>query len=54
MASAASRPNVLLAVFDDLRPQLSVYNNRSFMRTPHVGSFAAEAMVFDRAYTNYA
>ena len=27
------RPQVLFAVFDDLRPQLDCYNNRSYMHT---------------------
>lgn len=48
------KKNVVFAVFDDLRPNLGCYNNRSFMHTPNIDKLAAESLVFDRAYTNYA
>ena len=43
------RRNVLYIVYDDLRPDLSLYN-LSFMRTPNLQKLADTGTVFDRAY----
>jgi iduronate 2-sulfatase len=52
-ALGANRPNVLLLVSDDLRPQLGCYGD-PIARTPHLDAFAREAMRFDRAYVQIA
>ena len=52
-ALAATRPNVLLLISDDLRPQLGCYGD-SVAHTPHLDAFAKEAMRFDRAYVQIA
>jgi hypothetical protein len=51
-AAAATPPNILFVVYDDLRPQLSSFGHDG-MKTPHFDSLAAESLVFHRAYTNY-
>jgi hypothetical protein len=48
-AAPAARRNVLYLVYDDLRPDLSLYN-LSFMHTPHLQRLADTGTVFDRAY----
>lgn len=50
-SSEPKRPNVLLIVCDDLRPELGCYGNR-FMQTPNMDRLAAEGVVFSRAYCN--
>ena len=51
-AATARGPNVLFAVFDDLRPELAVAGyNRSWVHTPHIASVAARGTTFLRAYT---
>ncbi len=50
---AASRPNVLLILSDDLRPQLGCYGD-SVVRTPQLDRFAETALRFDRAYVQCA
>jgi hypothetical protein len=52
-ATAKVKKNVLLLICDDLRTQLKVYGHADYMRTPHIDAFAADAVVFDRAFTNY-
>ena len=47
-APAAPR-NVLTIVYDDLRPELSMYN-ASWMSTPHLQKLADEGTTFERAY----
>ena len=44
-----SRRNVLYTVYDDLRPDLSLYN-LSFMHTPNLQKLADTGTTFDRAY----
>lgn len=51
--AAAERPNVLLIIADDLRPQLGCYGD-PIVRTPHLDAFAREAVRFDRAYVQIA
>ena len=41
-------PQVLYIVYDDLRPDLSLYN-LSFMHTPNLQKLADSGTVFDRA-----
>ena len=48
-----SRKNVLLLICDDLRTQLKSYGHADYMHTPNIDKLAADALVFDRAYTNY-
>lgn len=48
-STAAARKSVLYLVYDDLRPDLSLYN-LSFMKTPHLQKLADSGTVFDRAY----
>ena len=43
------RRNVLYIVYDDLRPDLSLYN-LSFMHTPNLQKLADTGTTFDRAY----
>lgn len=46
------KPNVLLIIVDDLRPELGVYGiNRAI--TPNIDALAEEAVVFNNAYTSY-
>lgn len=50
---AMERPNVFLFVFDSLRPDyLSAYNP-AVTFTPSLDAFAAESLVFRRAFTRY-
>ena len=45
----ADRPNVLLVIVDDLRPELGCYGV-PHARTPHLDAFADTAVRFSRAY----
>lgn len=47
--------NILVAVFDDLRPQLGVYDHPEVL-SPNINALAAspDSTLFTRAYTNYA
>ncbi|MBW3629377.1 MAG: sulfatase-like hydrolase/transferase, partial [Gemmatimonadetes bacterium] len=49
----ADRPNVLLILVDDLRPELGAYGVERAV-TPHIDRLAAQGVVFDRAYTQQA
>lgn len=48
----SSRKSLLFIMFDDLRPELSVYAGGSspLARTPHIDRLAAMGIVFDHAY----
>ena len=52
---AASRPNIFMAVFDDLRPSLEPYASKSAV-TPNMQRLAAApgTVVFDNAYVQQA
>lgn len=52
-ADEALRPNVLMIAVDDLRPMLGCYGDER-IRTPHIDALAAESMLFEKAYCNYA
>ncbi len=51
--SAATKPNVLLILVDDLKPALGCYGD-TFAKTPHLDRLAARGMRFDLAYCNQA
>jgi len=48
-----SKPNVLLIVVDDLRPELGCYGNRH-IRSPHIDQLSREGLLFERAYCQEA
>lgn len=52
-AAAAAPPNVLYLMADDMRPQLGAYG-QPLMKTPNLDALAAESLVFDAAYTQFA
>lgn len=51
-AAAASKPNVLFIMSDDLRPELSCYGNRQ-VKTPNIDALAKAGVRFERAYVQY-
>jgi len=51
--SAASPPNVLFIIVDDLRPEMGCYGADA-IQTPHIDALAGQALVFDRAYCQQA
>ncbi len=48
-AHAAERPNILMIVVDDLRPQLACYG-QGHVASPNIDRLAAEGVLFERAY----
>ncbi len=46
-------PNILMIAVDDLRPMLGCYGDER-MHTPNIDRLAADGLVFDRAYCQYA
>ncbi|MEM6916101.1 MAG: sulfatase, partial [Verrucomicrobiota bacterium] len=52
-AEERERPNILMIAVDDLRPMLGCYGDER-VKTPNIDALAAEAMVFEKAYCNYA
>jgi len=46
------RPNVLMIIVDDLRPELGIYG--APIQTPHMDKLGQAGVVFDRAYCNSA
>ncbi|XP_030385743.1 iduronate 2-sulfatase [Scaptodrosophila lebanonensis] len=51
--SLPSRHNVVLIIFDDLRPTLGAYGDR-LAQTPHLDAFAQGSSIFTRAYSQQA
>ena len=51
-AAPARRPNVLLIMADDLRPELGCYGVAG-IKTPHIDALASRSVRFDRAYVQY-
>jgi iduronate 2-sulfatase len=51
--TAADRPNVLLILSDDLRPQLGCYGDETVI-SPNIDAFAETAVRFERAYVQQA
>lgn len=51
-AEPARRPNVLLIISDDLRPELGCYGVAG-IRTPHLDALAARSVRFERAICQY-
>ena len=47
------RPNVLLLIIDDLRPDLGAYGHRT-AHTPHIDALAARSTLFARAHASVA
>jgi iduronate 2-sulfatase len=50
---ASDKPNVLLILVDDLRPELGCYG-AEHMVTPNLDQLASESILFDNAYTQQA
>jgi iduronate 2-sulfatase len=52
---AASKPNVLIIISDDLNIDPSCYGNSTVnpLHTPNIDALAASGMLFDRAYCQY-
>jgi len=48
-AAAPPRPNILMIVVDDLRPQLGCYG-QSQVQSPNIDRLAAAGVLFNRAY----
>ena len=49
----AQRPDVLMILVDDLRPMLGCYHH-PWVQTPNIDRLAAQSVVFERAYCQYA
>jgi iduronate 2-sulfatase len=50
--AAAMKPNVLLVIIDDLRPELGCYGAEG-MITPHIDRLAKKGVLFANAYAQY-
>lgn len=52
-AADSPRPNILMIAVDDLRPMLGCYGDKR-VKTPNIDQLAADSMLFEKAYCNYA
>lgn len=52
-AFASERPNLLVLVADDLRPDALAALGNPNLRTPHLDALAARSLAFSRAYCSY-
>jgi arylsulfatase A-like enzyme len=52
-AVADDRPDIVLIAIDDLRPKLGCYHD-PHVQTPNIDRLARRAVVFERAYCQYA
>ena len=50
---AAERPNVIVFLVDDLRPDLACYGN-TLIKSPNIDKLASEGVVFNKAYCQQA
>ena len=46
----SKRPNILLLMTDQHRPDFTGFGGNSIVQTPNLDALAAQAMRFDRAY----
>ena len=46
--------NLLLIMYDDLRPDLNLYGGRSYMNTPNFDRLARKSLMFDHAFCQVA
>ena len=51
--NAQDKPNVLVFLVDDLRPELGCYQN-SMVQSPNIDKLATEGVLFDKAYCQQA
>jgi len=52
-SDSPQKPNILMVLVDDLRPELNCYGAGHII-SPHIDALAAESIVFTRAYTQQA
>lgn len=52
-AGAKEKNNILFIICDDLRPELGCYGQKQ-IQSPHIDHWAAQSILFDRAYCNIA
>jgi iduronate 2-sulfatase len=52
-SQAASKPNILFIMVDDLKPLLGAYGD-PVVQTPHMDRLASRGLIFDAAYCNQA
>ncbi|WP_372772755.1 sulfatase [Mangrovibacterium sp.] len=51
--NAAEQPNVVVFLFDDLRPELGCYGNNQ-IKTPNIDALATDGVMFTKAYCQQA
>ena len=52
--SSTGIKNLVYIIVDDLRPEISAYNLNHPIKTPNLDKLAAESLIFDRAYAQFA
>ena len=53
LMAQSKRQNILFIVCDDLRPELGCYGRKQ-IKSPNIDRWAAQSVLFDRAYCNIA